>query len=139
MKAFYELPIALLITSCGLFAQAPAPAAVLNPASNIPAGLPNSGIAQGSIFVVYGTNLGPANIAQPSALPLPNSLGGTSISVTVGGTTVNAPLIYSLNSQVAGVLPSSTPTGTGTLTVTYNGANGTTPIQVVQTNFGIST
>ena len=122
-------------------AQSPAPAAVLNPASNIPAGLPNAGIAQGSIFVVYGKNLGPAAIVQPTALPLPTTagLGGTSVQITSGGTTVTAPMIYSLASQIAGVLPSNTPTGNGTLTVTYNGASGSVPVQIVQSNFGAST
>lgn len=138
MKPVTRIALTFAFTAAAALAQ-PAPAAVVNPASNIPAGLPNAGIAQGSIFVVYGTAMGPSAIAQPTALPLPSTLGGTSISVTVSGTTVNAPMIYSLASQVAAVLPSNTPVGTGTLTVTYNGASGSTPIQVVQTNFGSST
>jgi uncharacterized protein (TIGR03437 family) len=123
-----------------LQAQSPAPAAVLNPASNTPAGLPNSGIAQGSIFVVYGKNLGPATIATAPALPLPTTAGlaGTSVTVSVNGTIVTAPMVYTLATQVAAVLPSGTPVGAGTLTVTYNGASGTVPITVVQSNFGIS-
>jgi hypothetical protein len=36
------------------------------------------------------------------------------VTFTVNGTSVTAPLIYSLASQVAGVLPSNTPLGTGT-------------------------
>ncbi len=141
MTVIHKVSIALLIASSGLFAQAPAPNAVWNPASYIPPGFPNSGIAQGSVFVVYGTNLGPPSIAQAS-LPLPNTVGGTSITVTVpaiGGTTVNAPMVYSLAGQVVGVLPSNTPIGTGTLTVSFNGKSGSMPIQVVQSNFGILT
>ncbi len=122
-----------------VMAQNPAPASVQNPASNILPGLPNFGIAQGSIFVVYGTNLGPATIAVAPSLPLPAALSGTSIQVTVGGTTVTAPMVYTLNTQVAAVLPSNTPTGTGTLTVKYNSGSGSTPITVVKSNFGIST
>ena len=131
--AAFEAPSAL--------AQAPVPVAVLNPASNVPSGLPTSGIAQGSIFVIYGANLGPAILAQAAALPLPTTAGlsGTSIQVTVGGSTLPAPIVYTSATQVAGVLPSKIPVGTGTLTVTYNGQTGSTPISVVASNFGIST
>src|SRR5579862_4862690 len=56
---------------------------------------PNS-IAQGSIFVIFGTNLGPAALVQAPGLPLGTSLpssNGTSVSVTSGGQTVNAFMI----------------------------------------------
>jgi uncharacterized protein (TIGR03437 family) len=144
MRTIHRLSIALLITGGALFAAAPAPTTVWNPASYTPAGFPNSGIAQGSIFVVYGANLGPTTIAQAPSLPLPTTagVGGTSITITVpaiGGTTVTAPMIYSLATQVVGVLPSNTPIGTGTLTVTFNGGSGSIPITVVASNFGIST
>ena len=75
-------------------AQTPTIAAdgVRNGASYTISGLPNSGIAQGSIMVIFGSNLGPANIVQVSSFPLPTSAGlaGTSVRVTVGGTSVNA-------------------------------------------------
>ena len=139
----------VLLAGCALQAQNPAPAAVLNPASNIPVGHFNWGIAQGSIFVVYpafdqagkvvGGSLGPASLVTAPALPLTNTLSGTSIKVTVAGTTVDCPMLYTLRSQVAAVLPSTTPLGSGTLTVTYNGASGSTPIKVVATNVGLST
>ena len=139
MNIIFRLLPPVALSAAGLLAQSPAPKAVLNPASNILAGLPNFGIAQGSIFVVYGANMGPAALAVTQSLPLQNTLSGTSVQVTVGGTTLNAPMVYTLQSQFAAVLPSTTPTGNGTLTVTYNGATGSTPIQVVQSNFGIST
>jgi uncharacterized protein (TIGR03437 family) len=102
---------------------------ILNGASYAVPGLPNSGIAQGSIFIVFGQNLGPAAIAQVSRFPLPTSQGlaGTSIKITVGGTTVDAIMLYTLATQVAAVLPSNTPIGTGTLTVTYNGEASARP------------
>ena len=113
--------------------------AVDNAATNIPPGRPNSGIAQGSLFVVKGSNLGPATYTQATSFPLPGSVGGTSITVTVTGTTVNAIMFYSLASQAAAILPSETPIGTGTLTLTYNGQISTAPITVVQNNIGIYT
>jgi uncharacterized protein (TIGR03437 family) len=45
-------------------------------------------------------------------------------------------MFYSLTSQVAAILPSKTPTGLGTVKVTYNGQSVAAPITVVQSNFG---
>lgn len=112
---------------------------VTNSASNILQGLPNSGIAQGSIFVVYGTGLGPTAISYAPSAFQSNTLSGTSVTVTVGGTTVNAPMLYTLTTQVAALLPSNAPTGIGTITVTYNNQTNTAPISVVGNNLGIFT
>ena len=79
---------------------------VLNSASYLSPGLPASGIAQGSIFVVFGTGLGPSQIVQADKLPLPTKLAETSVTVTVGGTSKPAFLVYTLASQVAAILPS---------------------------------
>jgi uncharacterized protein (TIGR03437 family) len=113
---------------------------VTNAAGDIPAGLPNSGIARGSMFVVKGSGLGPATFVVASAFPLQTSIGGTSVRVTVSGTTVSAIMYYAGATQVAAILPSSTPTGTGTVTVTYNNQTSpAAPITVVQTAVGIFT
>ena len=63
---------------------------VTNNASYLSSGLPNSGIAQGSIFAIFGGGLGPTSLQQATRFPLPTDLGGTSVKVTVGTTTVNA-------------------------------------------------
>ena len=113
---------------------------VRNSASYALPPLPNSGIAQGSIFVVFGSNLGPSKIVQVSSYPLPSSQGlsGTSIQVTINGASVYAIMLYTLATQLAAVLPSDTPVGTGTLTVTYNGqTSAPAPITVVGGSFGI--
>lgn len=113
---------------------------VENAASNISAGLPNSGIAQGSIFIVAGVNMGPAAISIASSAFQNALLSGTSISVTVSGTTVNPTLYYTSATQVAALMPSNTPVGTGTISVAYNGVAGVSaPITVVQNNVGIFT
>jgi uncharacterized protein (TIGR03437 family) len=119
----------------------PSITAVENAATNIPPGVPNAPIAQGAMFVVKGANLGPANVVIASAFPLATSIGGTSIKVTVNGSTVDAILYYSLATQVAAILPSKTPTGTGTISLTYNGQTATAPapIVVTQSNLGIFT
>ena len=137
MRSFKAF-LLLIVGSVGLLAQAPTVAAVVNAASNVLPGLPNAGIAQGAMFIVYGGNIGPAALVQVSSYPLPTTLSGTAVRVTVGGTTVNAIMVYTVSTQVAAILPSNTPVGTGTLSVTYNGAtSGTIPITVVANGFGI--
>ena len=122
-----------------LMAQ-PTVTAVENAASNLVPGLPNSTIAQGAIMVVYGSGLGPANIVVAPAAFQSTTLSNASVAVTVGGTTVNAPMYYTSGGQVAALLPSNTPTGTGTITVTYNGqTSAKAPIIVVANNLGVFT
>ncbi len=112
----------------------------VNAASYTIAGLPNGNIAQGSMFILFGQNLGPSVQANANSFPLSTKLGGTSIAATVGGTEVNAIMLYSTFSQVAAILPSTTPIGTGTLTLTFNGkASNTVPIHVVANTLGIFT
>jgi uncharacterized protein (TIGR03437 family) len=116
---------------------------VLNAASYSYQGLPNSAIAEGSIFVVFGVNMGGS--LKSATFPLPANLDDgtgktTSLAVTVNGTTVNALMIYASAVQLAAVLPSNTPVGTGTITVTYNGqTSAPQPITVVKSSVGTFT
>ena len=87
-------------------------------------------IAQGSLFVVFGYNLGPANLVQVSAFPLPNVLAGTSVTVQSGSTTLNCPMIYTSNAQVAAILPSNTPVGVAVIAVALNGVPGYSSTEV---------
>jgi uncharacterized protein (TIGR03437 family) len=102
-------------------------------------GLPNYGIAQGSIFAISGTNLGPTDLVKTAAIPLQTTLSGVSVEVNVGGRSLPVPLYYVWNKAVAGVLPSTTPVGDGTLALTYNGQTATAPLHVVAHAFGILT
>jgi uncharacterized protein (TIGR03437 family) len=88
------------------------------PSSGTPATATPAPIAQGSIFVVFGTAMGGPN--QSTTLPLQTSMGGTSVSVTSGGQTVAAYMVYVFPTQLAAILPSTTPVGAATLTVTTN-------------------
>src|SRR5262249_4835970 len=63
---------------------------VLNAASYSIVGLPNSSIAQGSMFIVFGTKLGATSDLSTLSFPLPTTLLGTSVKVTVGSTSVDA-------------------------------------------------
>jgi uncharacterized protein (TIGR03437 family) len=105
-------------------------------------GLPNYGIAPGALFIVKGSNLATNTtpVLQSSAAPgIPTTLNGTSLSVTVGGVTTTPGIYYTSTGQLAAVLPSNTPTGTGTLAVTTAGGTSQASIQVVQSAFGIDT
>jgi uncharacterized protein (TIGR03437 family) len=128
-----------LLFSTTLAAGPPSIAAIENNYSYILPGSPNYGIAQGSLFIIFGNDL--ANSSSSSqGFPLATSLSGTSLAVQVDGTTTHPTLYYVMPGQVAAILYSATPAGVGVLTVTNNGATSQpVPIQVVQTEFGIDT
>lgn len=138
MKVLVLSALSMLLT-IGASAQ-PTITTVASSATYLPPGLPDSGLAQGSIFVVFGSNLGPTTLAQVQAYPLATSLSGTSVTVTVGGAATPCLMVYTSAGQVGAILPSTTPAGSGTVTVTYNSqTSGTLPVTVVASNFGIYT
>ena len=111
---------------------------VLNAASYSYPGLPGGSIAQGSMFVLFGSKLGSTAII--GNFPLSNTLGGSTIQVTSGSTTVNAIPIYTTAGQVAAILPSSTPVGAATLTLTNGGqTSASVDVQIVPSSFGAFT
>jgi len=135
--------VAFVVIAGSLAAQTPTIGGIVNGASGIPPGAPHSAIAEGAIFVVYGTNLGaapPVGQAANSA-PLPLSLtgfAGTTVTVTVNGMTLPAPILYTTPTQVSAIMPSAAPAGTGTVTVTYKGKSATNPVKVLVSDFGAS-
>jgi uncharacterized protein (TIGR03437 family) len=125
-------------------AAAPSPTissgGVLNAASQAIPGLPNSAIAQGSIFIINGNTLGPASPAQAIGAPLQTSLAGTSVQVTVNGTSLAAPVSAVSSTQVTAIMPSAVPVGSGTVTVAFNGqTSAPAPVQVAAANFAFYT
>ena len=132
------LGAAALIWTQGLLQAQVTLSAAVNAASYLNPSLPNGNLTQGGVFIVFGSGLGPSKLAEISAFPLPTTLSGTSISATVGGTTVHCIMLYTSAGQVAAVLPSDTPLGTGTMEVTYNNANSAPlNITVAAHDFGI--
>jgi len=107
---------------------------VQNAASNILAGMPNGGIAQGAIFVIKGSGLGPSQISIADSPFQNTTLSNTSIAVKVGSATVNPRMYYTSDGQVAALLPSNTPTGVATFTVTYNGQTSNAANQTIVVN-----
>jgi uncharacterized protein (TIGR03437 family) len=124
---------------------------VQNPASNILPGLPDFGIAPGSIMVVYGANFATTTAEPP--FPLPTSYAGVSLTIAQGSTTANAPIIAVVNpdvislpgppvsyNQLAAVMPSNILPGTANFQLTYNGVAGNVfSTTVLANNFGVST
>ena len=87
-------------------------------------------IAQGSLFVVFGYNLESRRSGTGLRFPLPNVLAGTSVTVQSGSTTLNSPMIYTSNAQVAAILPSNTPVGVAVIAVALNGVPGYSSAEV---------
>lgn len=117
---------------------------VVNNYSYIPAGFPNGGIAPGTIMVIFGSKMSqspPSVSLNSSAAPgLPKTWEGATLSVTVGSTTVTPAIYYATPGQIAAVLPSGTPTGTASITVSYNNQTSNSfQFQVVPYALGINT
>ena len=99
-------------------------------------------LAPDTVFVVFGTGLGPTTLASASAPNYPTSVGGTTVTFTPasGGAAINARMVYSIATQVAGLLPSSVTPGSYGVQVSYNGQSSAAQnVTVVARSFGIAT
>jgi uncharacterized protein (TIGR03437 family) len=96
---------------------------VTNAASNTDPLLPNSSIAQGSMFVIKGDNLGSPAFDVANAYPLTINRAGTSVTITsTSNNSVYSGIIYySGATQVAAILPSAVPLGPASIRLSYNG------------------
>ncbi len=134
--------LAIVIVFCFAWAMplAAQQIAVTNAASYAKHGLPNGGIAQGGLFVVFGERMGPLQIVHANPWPFPLILAGTSVEVEVGGHITSCFLVYTSSLQAAAILPSETPIGEGTVRVRHLGVVvGSGPISVVAHSFGVFT
>src|SRR5262245_51210111 len=90
-KLLTLVSLAGLFAAAG-FADAPSISTIVNAASLAQAPLPNSPIAQGSFFSIFGSGLGPsagdcgAGFAQClwNPYPLQTTIKGVSVTVTIG-------------------------------------------------------
>lgn len=131
--------VLLAFSASALFAQQPILyyRGTVNAASLAPFGLPNAPIARGSVFTVFGENLGPAQ-SPALSFPLSSTLGGVSIGVTQNGATTQAFPIFVSAGQINAVMPSTVSAGLATLRVTYqaNKSNAIT-IQIADSAPGV--
>ena len=135
-----KLPLAsLFLCACALQAQPYINyRGIVNGASYTPPGPIGSQIAQGSVFSIFGSGIGPAALVQVSSFPLQTTLAGVSVKVTQGSTTVNALPIFVLAGQVDAIMPSNAPLGQVSVRVTYSGATSNPVIvTVAQSSFGV--
>ncbi len=96
------------------------------------------GIAQGSFFSIFGSNLGPDKFAKATSYPLPVSLGGVSVDVVQGAQIYKAYLVYASSSQINALLPSGVPVGSTKVVVNYGGqSSSAADIVVAATSLGI--
>ncbi|MEI9812156.1 MAG: hypothetical protein WDO18_05540 [Acidobacteriota bacterium] len=126
--------LALLALSAGAaFCQTPLISGFFNNyGGNIP-------IAQGSIIAITGSSLS-AQTTNLQSVPLATTLGGVRIRFTVNGAINYAPIYYVTPTQVAGIVPSATPTGGGTIVIEKNGVNSAPlAITIVKSSFGTLT
>ncbi len=101
-------------------------------------GLPGGSIARGSLFTIFGQNLGPATPVGVTSLPFATTLGGVSIKVTQGSAALDAiPYAVGAN-QVNAIMPSTTPLGLVSVRLTFNGAQSNpSPVNIVNSSVGI--
>src|ERR1017187_3475236 len=116
----------------------PSISAVQDAASNTP------NIAQGSIFIVKGSNLS-ASGYTPFAPPRPTVSSGVKVTFTpvAGGTGTDAYLVYLYNqsgvNQIACILPSTVAVGNYNVTVTNGTVSAPFVAQVVANKIGLFT
>ena len=99
-------------------------------------------LAPDTVFVIFGSGLGPATIQTAAAPSYPAVLAGTSVTFTPanGGTPVIAHMVYTVATQVAGILPSSITPGTYAVSVTYQSQSSPPQnVTVVARSLGIAT
>lgn len=138
----FGLTAASVLPAANPFQPTIAPNGVVNAASYLSQAYTNYGIARGSMFLVFGSALGPVNLVQAASFPLPTTdgLAGTRVLISIGAYNAACPMIYSSLTQIAALMPSNAPEGDGTLVVSYqNLASTSVPIHVVHSAFGIFT
>jgi uncharacterized protein (TIGR03437 family) len=73
-----------------------------------------------------------------NSFPLGTTLGGTTINVVQGSTTVAAIPVYVANGQINAIMPSNAPLGNASLQVVNgNGKGNLSPVRIVGSQFGI--
>lgn len=129
-----------LMAGCALAQPFIPPRSILNAASYMQPSLPSGALARGSMFSIFGRNLGPATPAQAASFPLPTTLSSVSIRVTQGTQSVDVYPIYVSATQINAILPSNTPLGNASLQLTYNGTRSNpAPVRIAANAPGLFT
>jgi uncharacterized protein (TIGR03437 family) len=143
--AFFRISVlALIVVAVPLICHAQGGSAVSTITAVIDAAAYTANIAQGSLFVVKGTNLCPSGTVYGTVPYSSGPLNGVQITFTPvgGGAAANAYMFYTYGAgsvnQLAAILPSTVPTGDYNVTVTNAGTVGKAfAATVVAHKFGI--
>jgi uncharacterized protein (TIGR03437 family) len=111
---------------------------IVNSANYAGSGLPSGGVAQGSLFTIFGSSLGPTTGVSAPGYPLNATLQGVSISLTQGATQLTVYPLYVSAGQIDAIMPSNAPLGIDTIRVTVNSQpSNLSPVKVVNSAFGL--
>lgn len=133
----------LLILFVGGAAGAPSftEDSVLNAASFLPIALPGGSIAQGSIFTIFGTDLGPGASPPLTDFPLLTELGGVTVTIIKDGEVIASAIpLFVSGFQINAIMPSNVPLGEVFLTVSFGGeTSDPVRVTIVASSVGIFT
>jgi len=139
--ALLTLRLAVPVAAHPTFSEA----SVVNSASFTPPELPGGAVARGSIFTIFGSQLGPQQAVQATSFPLPLRMAGVTLEVSQPGAPTVFPIpLFAVDGQLNAVMPSDAPLGDAALVVNFDDADGraNSPpirIRIVEAGFGIFT
>ena len=111
---------------------------VVNTASDLPGSSLYGGLAQGSLFTIFGSGLGPDPQVAAQGSPYPTTLGGVSVAVTSGTRRYAAGLLLVSHGQINAILPAELPIGRAQVVVSYDGlSSGPAAVEVSKTSIGV--
>ena len=113
---------------------------IVSAASFVNCVMPAGGIAQGSIFTIFGSDIGPDPAVAVSSFPLGTELGGVEIRVFTATTEYRAIPLFVGRGQINAIMPSNIPVGYVAVEVILNGqTSNVAPVRVVVAGVGIFT
>ena len=141
MRSYIAIVAFLAVCTASSAQPLIAPRGIVNGASFMAPGLPAGSIAQGSLFTIFGIRLGPTS-SPGLSFPLSTTLGGVSVKITQGATTVEAIPVFVGPGQINAIMPSDAPLGKVSIRVTGTFAGTVipgppSPANIVTTSVGI--
>ena len=113
---------------------------IVSAASFVNRTMPAGGIAQGAIFTIFGSDIGPDPAVAVSSFPLGTELGGVEIRVFTATAEYFAIPLFVGRGQINAIMPSDVPVGFVAVEVVFNGQlSNVAPVHVVAAGVGIFT
>jgi uncharacterized protein (TIGR03437 family) len=117
---------------------------IVNSASFMPVALNGGKIARGSIFTIFGTDMGPGEGVGNYQYPLQKNIGGVTVKIISGAQTFDSIPLFANQTQLNAVMPSAVPVGPAKILVNYVGGvlrpnSAEVDVQIVESSFGAFT